>query len=174
MEPEASSAAMQIITGFLSGPPIWVWPLLVVLFLIGWRASKPRTSSVYLYYTLPFLGLMSMQSISALALPQIAWTAFGAAYLCAAVLYYRRQGRWLLSKAGPKLALAGEWATMTAVMVMFWSNFVKGTLEALAPHMATNAVLIGVFAGIVGAAAGSFLGRSLRIVFAPAGQQPGV
>ena len=173
MEPEPQSAVMQIIMGFINGPPVWVWPLLVVLLAIGWQASKPRTSTVYPYYFLPFLGVMSVQSISDLAQPTFAWGAFAIAFAGSAVVFYRRQGRWLLAKTGRRLQLAGEWATMTAMMVVFWSNFVKGTLDALAPQMATTAVFCSIFAAVVGTASGSFLGRSVRIILANPEPQAG-
>lgn len=174
MEDQTQSAALQIFLGFVSGPPIWVWPLLVLLLFVGWRASKPRHSSVILFYFLPLLGVMSMQSIAALAQPAAAWAAFAISYFCATLYFYHRQGQWLIAKSGRKITLAGEWVTMTAVMVVFWSNFVKGTAEALAPQMVVQTGFCVVFSVIVGLAAGSFLGRSVKILMATDSSAPAV
>ena len=69
-----------------------------------------------------------------------------------------------MGKQDNRVILAGEWVTMATVMVIFWANFVRGTIQALNPEIYLSSTFTIVFSVIVGTVAGSFLGRSLRII----------
>ncbi len=154
----------QWITGIVAGAPIWVWPLLILLIIVGIRSSRDRTTSAYLYYGLPLLGIMSLGSIFAQPNQSTAWACFALGYLAGAALGWSRQSNWLLNKDGATLALKGEWFTLVMMMVIFWSNFANGFLLAVAPNLQTNAVFTALFTGLIGLAAGSFLGRAAYIL----------
>lgn len=167
MTEDAPNTLMQTLTGLLVGPPIWVWPLFVLLVFVGWRASRVRNTSILLYYFLPFLGFLTIQSVASLPNAIASWGVFIVAYGLAAMMFYKRQLVWVLKKQGRILRLQGEWITMSAVMVVFWANFVRGFLSDVAPLMYEQLWLCLVFATVLGLAGGSFLGRSVRIVAMP-------
>jgi hypothetical protein len=48
--PKSNTQGTQDMTQLLTGAPIWVWPLLVVLILVGLRARNERTAPVLLIY----------------------------------------------------------------------------------------------------------------------------
>lgn len=154
----------QWIVGIATGAPIWVWPLLIVLILVGIRSSRDRTTSAYLYYGLPLLGIMSLGSIFAQPNQTTAWGCFALGYLIGMTVGYSRQSNWLLDKDGAKLTLKGEWFTLVMMMIIFWSNFANGILLALAPTVQTNTIFTALFTLCIGFAAGSFLGRAAYIL----------
>ena len=49
-------------TQLLTGAPIWVWPLLGVLILMGLRACKERSAPVLLIYGLPVRATLKCDS----------------------------------------------------------------------------------------------------------------
>ena len=143
--------------------PIWVWPLLLLLVFVGLRARKKRSVPVVLIYALPLMGVMALRSVFALSAPTAVWAVFALAYGAGAVAGYRLQVRWILGRVGRRVKLSGEYLTLTVMMVIFWANFVGGVLGAVAPDLYQTLIFQGVFAAIVAAASGSFLGRSLRV-----------
>jgi len=151
----------EFIFQVLAGAPIWVWPLLVVLVVMGVRASKRRSMPVFVLFILPFLGLMTLRNVGALPHVEIAYAGFGLGFLAGAALGHRLQSGWNLSHEGGRVLLEGEWLTLIALMVIFWTNFAGGTLRAVAPEVLASPVFSAVFAGALGAVAGSFLGRSV-------------
>lgn len=153
-----------MVKGILGGAPVWVWPLLVLLLFLGYKASKPRQTSVILFYFLPFLGLISINNVTRLPFQTMAWTCFGIGYVAGAVGAYALQNKWLLGKQGRIISLSGEWFTMLVLMVIFWMNFASGMMKAISPGIYSTQEFIALFALLVGAASGSFLGRALKVL----------
>ncbi len=154
----------RMMKGILSGAPIWVWPLLILLLFIGYKASKPRQTAVILYYFLPLLGLMPINSVSQLPFQTIAWACFGTGYIAGVVGGYVLQNKWLLGKQGRTILLSGEWFTMLVLMVVFWMNFASGMMKAINPEVYSTWEFIALLALLVGAASGSFFGRALKVL----------
>jgi hypothetical protein len=67
-------------TQLITGAPVWVWPLCVVLVLVGLRARRERLAPAGLIYALPLLGLMAVRSVMALPAAGAIWLVFGLAY----------------------------------------------------------------------------------------------
>lgn len=152
----------QILLGIWMNAPVWVWPLLVGLILLGLAASRPRRSPVFLNLAIPLLGLLSLNSIASLPRADIAF-AFGVAgYAAGAVWAYGRQGRLITGVEGRYVLLRGEWITLACVMVIFWSNFAAGVVQSVAAQAYEGAVFSALFTICVAGAAGVFLGRSVR------------
>ncbi len=160
----------QWINGVLSGAPVWVWPLLVLLIFVGVRASRPRRLPIAVFYGLPLLGLMSVNGL--LSLPNQAETLAGYAmgYLLGILVGYWLQARWLLAKDEHMVSLAGEWFTLLTVMLIFWMNFAGGMAKAISPDTYARPEFSLLFGLAVGWAAGTFLGRVLRVVFTARGR----
>ncbi|MFK7834816.1 MAG: hypothetical protein AB8B60_01235 [Sulfitobacter sp.] len=155
---------MQFIEGVLSGAPIWVWPLLLVLVLLGLRSSKTRSTPMAVIYALPFLGAMTLGNIMSLPQPAVVWTAFGIGYLLMVAICFGLQKCWIIEKSARRVTLKGEWLTMGFLMIMFWANFVSGTVQAISPATYASIPFLGGLAVTLGAASGSFLGRSMRVI----------
>jgi len=62
-------------TQIFTGAPIWVWPFLVVLIIIGMRARRDRKASAFLIYAMPLLGILALRSTN--ALPAGSWIWLG-------------------------------------------------------------------------------------------------
>jgi len=50
----------------LTSAPLWVWPLLAVLILVGWRSRQERTIPLAIVYLLPAIGLLTLPALLAL------------------------------------------------------------------------------------------------------------
>lgn len=152
-----------MITGILTGAPLWVWPLLALLLFMGIRASKTRQVPKVLFYVVPLLGLISINTIAGLKQPSLAWSVYILAYGIGVFLGYAKQADWLISKQDNNVTLAGEWVTLATMMTLFWMNFLAQTVRALNPELyADRGFLVG-FVFITALAGGSFLGRALKI-----------
>jgi len=143
--------------------PIWVWPLLIVLIVIGLRARRDRRAPVVMIYCLPLLGVIGLRTV--LALPAQGWVigVFGAFYLIGLWGGERLQRRWTGQVEGGFVHLRGESLTLGAMMLIFWANFASGLLQAVAPQVAAGAAFQLIFAGLLGLVAGSFAGRAVQV-----------
>lgn len=156
---------MPSIFQIFTGAPIWVWPLLLLLLLLGLRASRTQEVLIPAYFAIPIIALTNLPTLA--ALPALALMAWGLAYLCGAVLGYRLQVRWILWRQGLRARLQGEWLSLAVMMVLFWANFINGVLGAVAPALAETQSYTVMLALILGSASGSFLGRPLRVLTTP-------
>lgn len=59
-----------MISGILTGTPVWVWPLFAGLVFVGLRATRTRFVPVWLVYVLPLLGVLSMRALAAWRAPR--------------------------------------------------------------------------------------------------------
>lgn len=150
-------------TQMITGAPVWVWPLLAVLLIVGMRARHMRTVPAGLVYALPLLGIMALRSVAALPAGGWIWAIFALAYGAGAWGGYLLQRGWILGHEDGRVRLAGEWLTLTVMMVIFWANFAGGFLRAVTPAVYGGAIFMIVFAGLLAACGGSFAGRALRV-----------
>jgi hypothetical protein len=150
-------------TQLFTGAPIWVWPLLAVLVIVGMRARHERTVPVVLLYGLPALGILALRSTAVLPAGAAIWCIFVLAYAAGIWGGYALQKRWLLGRKGKRAQLAGEGLTLLVMMVIFWANFVGGVLQAVAPEVYTNTIFHIVFVALIAVGGGSFSGRALRV-----------
>jgi len=151
-----------MLSDILTGAPLWVWPILVGLILLGLKATKDREALCLPSFFYPLFGLISVNSVTGLRASGLVWLGFGAAYLIGAFLGNRFQGRIILGKSVKHVRLKGEWLTMAVLMVIFWMNFVGGVVAAVLPvAFASFGFKIG-FALVAGLVAGSWAGRALR------------
>ncbi|WP_102866968.1 DUF6622 family protein [Pseudovibrio exalbescens] len=151
---------LQIVTG----APVWVWPLLALLIWAGLRSTRPRQTRIATFLLLPLIGIMSANSIASLANPVLAWTGFAVFYIVGMLSGFHWQRKWLQGTDGAYVQLAGEWLTLAMMMAVFWANFARGVALAIEPALASAPVFIGVYAGLVSFASGTFTGRAIRVV----------
>lgn len=148
---------------FLTGAPLWVWPLLALLIFVGIRSARQRTAPILMVYLMPLLGLITVRSVMAFPDPLVAWGLFLLGYVGGVLTGLKLQGNWLLDKMGRSVLLAGEWFTLAVMMILFISNFVNGAVQAVNPDLYASASFIATFSMIVGWAGGTFLGRALHV-----------
>lgn len=152
----------------ISGAPIWVWPLLVGLVLLGLRATKERRTPYLPIYFYWLLGILSLNAVNGLSPSPMVWAVFGGLYLLGAALGFQFQRRIIVTKSAGRITLKGEWVTLAVFMTVFWMNFVGGVVSAISPETYAAAGFHMIFAAIAGLVAGSFIGRALRVFFTPA------
>jgi len=149
---------------FLTGAPIWVWPLLAGLVVLGLQSTRRRSTKVYWVCILPFLGLLAMRTVLALPFAPVAWFGFLTGYGLATLAGFRLQSRWIISRQGNSVILAGEWLTLITILVTFWSNFLRGVLAVVAPEQLAELSFVVPFTFVLGICSGLFMGRALRVV----------
>jgi hypothetical protein len=82
-------------TQFITGAPIWVWPLLALLVFAGLRARQDRSALVVLVYGLPALGFLGVRSTVALSVEGWIWLLFAVCYVFGCWGGYQLQRRWV-------------------------------------------------------------------------------
>lgn len=155
---------MQIINGILHGAPVWVRPLFLVLLSIGLLSMRHRHSSVIPYFFYPLFGLTAAGSIGGLLHDPLKWIVFGSAYTLGVAAAFIWQNGLIVEKTGMHMVLRGEWLTLLILMVVFFSNFVNGMVESMAPDVRQIGAFTVGFACVIGICAGSFTGRALRVI----------
>lgn len=146
---------------FLANVPVWVFPLFILLVILGLRATKDRAVPVALICALPLLGILTLRNIIMLAPPFWIIAIAVLAYGVGAWAGMRLQHRWIVSRSGMRLQVRGEWVTLAAMMVLFLAGFALGTVQAIAPQIATSAPFAIAFCAITALASGQFLGRAV-------------
>lgn len=145
--------------------PIWVWPLFVGLLALGFLASRSRKAPVFVFWALPILAVMAVNSMIALKASILAWLVFTIFYLVGGLYGYSFQKDIVLERSSTHVHLKGEWLTMLCIMVIFWMNFARGMTTALQPELMANSIVIAVIAVVMGSVSGVFLGRSVQTLF---------
>lgn len=154
----------DILIGIWENAPVWVWPLFFVLVAIGLFAMKTRQSSIIPYFFYPLFGLTAANALMSLSHTPTNWIVFAGFYLIGVAVAFRWQDGLILEKQGWSMRLQGDRITMLILMVIFFSNFVNGVVQAVAPQLYQTAIYTIIFAGVIGLCSGSFTGRALRVV----------
>ena len=123
----------QIVLGIWENAPIWVWPLFLVLVFIGLMAMRDRKSSIIPYFFYPLFGLSAANVIAGMGHVPMIWVVFSTSYLIGVGLAFRWQNSLILEKYGWNMRLKGDRITILILMLIFFSNFVSGVIEAVAP-----------------------------------------
>lgn len=152
-----------MLISILSGAPLWVWPLLAFLVFFGLNATRARETLSLPIYLLPLLGLLSLNAVNSLQGAGYLWIVFAVAYLFGALAGFGFQRRVISDKSAGRVTLKGEWITFIVLMTVFWMNFAGGAVQAISPETYASAGFHILFASIAGLAAGSFIGRALRV-----------
>ncbi|KEJ89387.1 hypothetical protein [Sulfitobacter donghicola] len=150
-------------TQFITGAPVWVWPLLALLVFIGLRARHERRVPVFPLYILAALGVLGVRSTLSLPAESWIWGVFLVCYAFGGWCGFKVQKGWLLAHDGQRAHLAGESLTLCVLLLIFSANFIGGALQAVAPDVYADAMFHIAFALVLGTASGSFLGRALLI-----------
>ena len=151
-------------TQFFQNVPVWVWPLFILLVVVGLRSTRNRVSPLWLFYLLPLLGLLGVRNLIGLPFTMLNWPVWGAAFVLGSGLGYKLQGKWVIEKLNKTVRVSGEWLTFSMTMVLFLSNFVLGVVKGVSPQTLLNPVFLLLYLTAIGIASGTFLGRSVKIL----------
>jgi hypothetical protein len=154
-------------TTFLSNVPIWVFPLFILLLILGLRASKDRKVPIALIAALPLLGILTLRNILALAPPNWIWLVAAAAYAIGIAAGMVWQRGWIVERSPRIVQVKGEWVTLTAMMIIFAAGFVNGFLSAVMPQLTQFALFATLFTVVTCLPAGQFLGRAITTLRTP-------
>ncbi len=149
---------------FITGAPIYVWPLLIVLIVLGLHSTRDRTTSIIPMLALPFLGLAGLSNLLDMPLQGTTWASYGVAYIFGLMIGWRVQGRFLVERVGLRAQLRGEWVTFFMMMAIFWSSYALGVTTAVAPDVLLRTPFAIGFPVLEGIGAGFFLGRIIRVL----------
>lgn len=158
---------MHFLEGLVLGAPVWVWPLLAVLMWLGLRATRDRSAPVWLTYLMPLITLSAIPRIISLVETTPGLAGYVAGMVAGIAFGYWRQGAWIVGKSAGMLQMRGEWFTLVAVMIIFWSNFVNGTVQAINPELPDHPAYALTLAVVLALAGGFFLGRTIRTIVTP-------
>lgn len=145
--------------------PIWVWPLFFGLLALGFLASRSRKAPIFVFWALPILAVMAVNSMIALEASILAWLVFAIFYIVGGLYGHSFQKDIVLKRSPTHVHLKGEWLTMICIMVIFWMSFARGMTTALQPELMENPIVIAIIAVILGSVSGVFLGRSVQTLF---------
>lgn len=162
-----------MLSGILQGAPVWVWPLLALVLLVGLLSMRSRRSPVWPFYLMPLFGILAIRATAAMQVGPEIWALFGASYGAGAVLGWWVQPRWISRRDATHVALQGKALTLVMVVTVFSANFAVGTLRAVAPNVVAGGIFQAGFVVITGLVSGLFLGRSLAIIAAPRASRAG-
>ncbi len=159
----------------LAGTPIWVYPLLLLVIWLGWRASRQRVASKFALVRLPAIfAAWSILNVwlnsKSGGLGIAAWAA--AELVGAAIGFALFRSVTLTRDAAPgRVVVPGTWWTLALVLVIFAVNYVFGYLRATSPGLLETqpySILVPAIAGLSGGIfigqAGVYLGKAAKLI----------
>jgi hypothetical protein len=157
----------QILMQILRGTPLWVYPLFLVLIILGYLQSKPREVAPARLAILPVaLGLFSLSRVLGTFGPEApalaAWVAgTAAALLLNRALKQPAGARW--SAASGTFHVPGSWVPLALMMAVFFARYAVAVSLAMAPGLAHSAGFATATSFGFGLLSGMFLARALRV-----------
>ena len=147
----------------LANIPIWVFPLFILLLVIGLRAMRRRQLPVAVIYAIPLLGVLGLRAIIALPTSLWIWAIFAGFGALGIKTGMALQKRWLIGRNGNRVELEGEPLTLVLMMSVFAGNFVVGMLSEVAPNVLGMALFQFGFTALLSTVSGIFCGRALWV-----------
>ncbi|MFI5001993.1 MAG: hypothetical protein ACHQK9_19095 [Reyranellales bacterium] len=140
--------------------PLWVWPLMAFILMLGWYGLRPRTVAPSRLAILPLVGLgTSLATILQSAQPAVAAAGWAVTLLAALPLGYaigRRRAVRLLENG--RLEIAGGWFMLGFGLSIFAARYTLGVLFGVLPALRVEPLWIGLSGGVGGLVAGIGIG----------------
>lgn len=143
--------------------PLWVPPLFVLLLVLGLKARHRRDVPVVLIYLIPLLSILSLRTLMGLPAGAWIWPVFMGLLGLGIWAGHRTQLRYLISRQGWRVTVAGEWMTLVLLMSVFSLNFAVRVLGTVAPHSMTFWPVHLLVAMALGIVSGMFVGRAFCV-----------
>lgn len=150
------------VAGMVAGTPLWVWPLLAGLILLGVLRSRDRVMPRWRLYTLPLsIGLLALAGLfrSSETVLVSGGMALGLAPGLAAGLLASRADV-IRPVAGGKVAVGGEWLSLVLLLCVFALQYANGFVSAMMPQLAADTAWIVSRSAASTVLAGLVIGRS--------------
>jgi hypothetical protein len=152
---------------FVSNTPVWVWPLLLGLLVLGLRQTRTQHMGWMRVTVLP-LVLVGLSIYGTLAVAG----AYGAALLLWALVALGA-ATWVLRQPLPasarydlahrRFTVPGSAVPLVLMMGIFLTKYAVGATQALAPALLQTTLAAHSIAALYGLCSGVLLGRSLRL-----------
>lgn len=150
--------------------PIWVWPLYVLLLILGFQRTRDSVVPLWRVLILPavviVLGVIGAFGAGSGGVPAIlAGTAIGVAF-----------GWWLEPRdsarrvAGGALWLRGEWWTLAQIVLILVFRYAANVVTAMDPVLAANPIWHSGVLFFSALLSGLFLGRTAKRLTATAAE----
>ncbi|MDO8953713.1 MAG: hypothetical protein Q7V63_02580 [Gammaproteobacteria bacterium] len=142
--------------------PVWAYPLVIFLVVLGISQCRARTVKVWRLFILPLVFiLMSFNHLD--GSPQINWLSGLSWVVCTGLGGYigylhKRSTDISIDRRNYTLRLPADWTMMVLIMLIFVVEFVINTVEAAGP--ATEWWFAPLTLGISGIITGMALGRN--------------
>jgi hypothetical protein len=155
--------------GILLKAPLWVWPLLVLLIVLGLRSTRPRELSDSSVFVWP--SIMTVLSVYSIAATYGAHPLALGGWLLgmiAAILIGRVMplgvGNARYDEKTGTFYMPGSSLPLVLLLAVFWSRFAIGVAKARFPHVVGTPQFL-VSAGLaLGLCSGTFAARSLALM----------
>ncbi|MGH1487318.1 MAG: hypothetical protein ACRBCI_13980 [Cellvibrionaceae bacterium] len=156
----------QIVSGIITNAPLWIWPLLLALIMIGLHSTRTRVTYIPLYCLLPLTGILALKGMFDIPNPTVAWISCGLFFLVGCYSGYRWQQSLTIRRVDKvRAVIKGEWVTLITLMIIFFSNFIDGAITATAPDLKILTSYILIFSAVIGLCKGIFVGRTLQVLY---------
>ena len=156
----------MIATTFLQHVPIWVFPLLVGLIVLGWSQTRSRTMPLWRALVLPLvmtvmspLAVLASAGVLLVALP--AWLL---GWLLPVVLAGHRARPARLQIDAGRITVPGSWWPMVLILSIFVARFVVGATLGVNPALADSAALSLAIGLVYGLLSGAFIARVIPLL----------
>lgn len=161
----------RVIVQIVSNTPLWVWPLLAALIVLGLSQARARTAGLARVVFMPvaMTGFSIWGTVSAfgsspmIGYVMLAWM-FGAAVMLALVTPMDAPTGTAYDADTRIFALPGSWAPMLLIVGLFLTKYAVGVMLAMQPGMARDGLFTLVAGGLYGVFSGIFAGRAARLV----------
>tara|TARA_R110000737_G_scaffold12119_4_gene28051 strand:- start:340 stop:861 length:522 start_codon:yes stop_codon:yes gene_type:complete len=156
---------LSLPVAILQHTPLWVWPLLIYLVVMGLRAAQDRSVALMRPLILPAVFLMISLSSGAMLTHPVTALFWLVGLVCGGgigVPVARRTDLRVLPDG--RLQLPGEWLTLCLTLTIFTARFASGAIGSMAPAAMASVAVGGTLSLIVGICSGLFLGRGIGLV----------
>ncbi len=161
--PAMAQAGSPDVSNVISHTPVWVWPLFVLLLIMGWMHSRDRVVAKLRLLVQPLvftgIGISSFLINGASAFAATALLVMMAIGLMVGQMLGRRDGATI--DAAGNVHVPGEWISMALILIIFASRFAAGAAQGIAPAMVGSALITVPLAMISGFTIGLTLMRAL-------------
>jgi hypothetical protein len=149
--------------------PLWVWPLLVVLIVLGLRSTRPRELSDSSFFVWPaIMTALSVYSIAATygahPLALASWLLGMIAAIVIGRMLPFRSGTARYDEKMGTFHVPGSWMPLVLLLAVFWSRFAIGIVKARFPHVIDTPQFLASAGLALGLCSGSFAARSLALM----------
>ena len=145
--------------------PPWVPVLFIVLVLLGYRQSLPRTvkpgTVVAIALAMAALSLYGVVgAFGAQPLVLLLWASGYALAVSAGARHFAARG---LTAVGSAVRMPGSWLPLVLLLAIFAARFVLGFAAGAHLPLLHSVVFVGLMSALLGALSGGFGARALAV-----------